>query len=111
MVYVKHPVGTWIINQIARFFTWLVSCANAGISFAFPSVRANETVDFFFSALMPIIFIVTFFDILSYFGIMTWIIDKVGWVISKISGLPKMESFFSIQMMFFRKYRSISRYS
>jgi purine nucleoside transport protein len=31
---------------------------------------------------------------------MTWIIDKVGWVISKISGLPKMESFFSIQMMF-----------
>ncbi len=94
------PVGTWIINQIARFFTWLVSCANAGISFAFPSVMANETVDFFFSALMPIIFIVTFFDILSYFGIMTWIIDKVGWVISKISGLPKMESFFSIQMMF-----------
>ncbi|OJH20747.1 nucleoside permease [Bacillus obstructivus] len=94
------PVGTWIINQIARFFTWLVSCANAGISFAFPSVMTNETVDFFFSALMPIIFIVTFFDILSYFGIMTWIIDKVGWVISKISGLPKMESFFSIQMMF-----------
>jgi purine nucleoside transport protein len=49
---------------------------------------------------MPIIFIVTFFDILTYFGIMTWIINKVGWVISKISGLPKLESFFSIQMMF-----------
>lgn len=93
-------VGTWVINKIASFFTWLVSCANAGISFAFPSVMANETVDFFFSALMPIIFIVTFFDILSYFGIMTWIIDKVGWLISKISGLPKLESFFSIQMMF-----------
>jgi purine nucleoside transport protein len=49
---------------------------------------------------MPIIFIITFFDILTYFGILTWIIDKVGWVISKISGLPKLESFFSIQMMF-----------
>jgi purine nucleoside transport protein len=61
---------------------------------------ANEHVDFFFSALLPIIFIITFFDILSYFGILTWIIDKVGWVISKISGLPKLESFFSIQMMF-----------
>lgn len=93
-------VGTWIIDKIASFFTWLVECANAGIAFAFPSVMANETVDFFFSALIPIIFIVTFFDILSYFGIMTWIIDKVGWVISKISGLPKLESFFSIQMMF-----------
>ncbi|MGG3942765.1 nucleoside transporter C-terminal domain-containing protein [Peribacillus psychrosaccharolyticus] len=93
-------IGSWVINQIASFFTWLISCANDGISFVFPSVMANEQVDFFFSALMPIIFIITFFDILSYFGIMTWIIDKVGWMISKISGLPKLESFFSIQMMF-----------
>jgi purine nucleoside transport protein len=93
-------IGTWVINQIASFFSWLISCANEGISFVFPSVMANEQVDFFFSALMPIIFIITFFDILSYFGILTWIIDKVGWLISKVSGLPKLESFFSIQMMF-----------
>ncbi|RFU62717.1 NupC/NupG family nucleoside CNT transporter [Peribacillus saganii] len=93
-------IGTWIINQIASFFTWLISCANEGISFVFPSAMANEQVDFFFSALMPIIFIITFFDILTYFGILTWIIDKVGWIIAKVSGLPKLESFFSIQMMF-----------
>ncbi|MGN7483131.1 NupC/NupG family nucleoside CNT transporter [Priestia megaterium] len=93
-------IGTWIINKIASFFTWLISCANDGITFAFPSVMGNETVDFFFSALLPIIFVVTFFDILSYFGILTWIIDKVGWVISKVSRLPKLESFFAIQMMF-----------
>ncbi|MGA9226724.1 MAG: nucleoside transporter C-terminal domain-containing protein [Mesobacillus sp.] len=93
-------IGTWVINQIASFFTWLISCANEGISFVFPSAMANEYVDFFFSALMPIIFIITFFDILTYFGILTWIIDKVGWLIAKVSGLPKLESFFSIQMMF-----------
>ncbi|WP_420800242.1 nucleoside transporter C-terminal domain-containing protein [Neobacillus terrae] len=93
-------IGTWTINKIASFFTWLISCANEGISFVFPSAMANEHVDFFFSALMPIIFIITFFDILSYFGILTWIIDKVGWLIAKVSGLPKLESFFSIQMMF-----------
>ncbi|MEH7546117.1 MULTISPECIES: nucleoside transporter C-terminal domain-containing protein [Bacillaceae] len=93
-------IGTWIINQIASFFTFLISCANEGISFVFPSAMANPSIDFFFSALMPIIFIITFFDILTYFGILIWIIDKVGWVISKISGLPKLESFFSLQMMF-----------
>ncbi len=93
-------IGSWVISKIASFFTWLIACANQGISFVFPSVMANEQVDFFFSALMPIIFIITFFDILSYFGILTWIIDKVGWLISKVSGLPKLESFFSIQMMF-----------
>ncbi|MGG4265075.1 nucleoside transporter C-terminal domain-containing protein [Peribacillus simplex] len=93
-------IGAWVINLIASFFTWLIECANEGISFVFPSVMANEQVDFFFSALMPIIFIITFFDVLSYFGILTWIIDKVGWLISKVSRLPKLESFFSIQMMF-----------
>jgi purine nucleoside transport protein len=93
-------IGSWVINKIASFFNWLIACANEGISFVFPSVMANEYVDFFFSALMPIIFIITFFDILTYFGILTWIMDKVGWLISKVSGLPKLESFFSIQMMF-----------
>ncbi|MEI2471944.1 nucleoside transporter C-terminal domain-containing protein [Peribacillus frigoritolerans] len=93
-------IGAWVINLIASFFTWLIECANEGISFVFPSLMANEQVDFFFSALMPIIFIITFFDVLTYFGILTWIIDKVGWLISKVSGLPKLESFFSIQMMF-----------
>ncbi|MFJ8063588.1 nucleoside transporter C-terminal domain-containing protein [Psychrobacillus sp. NPDC096426] len=93
-------IGSWVINKIATFFTWLIACASEGIAFVFPTVMANETVDFFFSALLPIIFIVTFFDILSYFGILTWIIDKGGWLISKVSRLPKLESFFSIQMMF-----------
>jgi purine nucleoside transport protein len=89
-------IGSWLINQIAAFFTWLIACASEGIAFVFPSAMANETIDFFFSALLPIIFIVTFFDILSYFGILTWIIDKVGWLISKVSKMPKLESFFSI---------------
>ncbi|EIT87081.1 nucleoside transporter [Fictibacillus macauensis ZFHKF-1] len=93
-------VGMAIINKMAAFFTWLISCANAGTAFVFSSSMANKQVDFFFSALLPIIFIVTFFDILTYFGILTWLINKIGWVISKISGLPKLESFFAIQMMF-----------
>ncbi|MCY8374235.1 NupC/NupG family nucleoside CNT transporter [Bacillus inaquosorum] len=93
-------VGSLAIGKIGDFFTWLIACASDGIAFAFPSVMANETVDFFFSALLPIIFIVTFFDILTYFGILPWLIDKIGWVISKASRLPKLESFFSIQMMF-----------
>ncbi|XAZ38011.1 NupC/NupG family nucleoside CNT transporter [Bacillus velezensis] len=93
-------VGGFVIGKIGAFFTWLISCASQGIAFAFPSVMANPTVDFFFSALLPIIFVVTFFDMLSYFGILPWLIDKIGWLISKISRLPKLESFFSIQMMF-----------
>ena len=60
----------------------------------------SQHIDFFFSALLPIILLLLFSIFFSYFGILTWIIDKVGAVISKISRLPKLESFFSIQMMF-----------
>jgi len=101
-------IGSWIINKIAAFFTWLMDCAYEGIAFVVPSLVKVESMDFFISVLLPIIFIVTFFDILSYFGIMTWLIDKLGWVISKVSRMPKLESFYSIQMMFLGNTEAIA---
>ena len=53
-------LGSIIINQIASFFSWLLACANEGIRFAFPSSMDSPHIDFFFSALLPIIFVITF---------------------------------------------------
>ena len=55
VVYVSTKLGSIIINKIASFFSWLLACANEGIRFAFPSAMENQTIDFFFSALLPII--------------------------------------------------------
>ena len=30
-------IGSWVINKIASFFTWLIACASEGIAFVFPS--------------------------------------------------------------------------
>lgn len=69
----SHPIGafiTWfmlgtklgsiIINKIASFFSWLLACANEGIRFAFPSAMESQHIDFFFSALLPIILLLLF---------------------------------------------------
>lgn len=89
-------VGSWVIGKIGDFFIWLIVCVSDGIVFVFLLVMVNEIVDFFFSVFFLIIFIVIFFDILIYFGILFWLIDKIGWVILKVFCLLKLESFFFI---------------
>ncbi|MGP7818489.1 NupC/NupG family nucleoside CNT transporter [Niallia sp. 01092] len=94
------PIGRWIISQIAVGFNWLMETAYSGIGFAFASMVHVKNMDVVFSALMPILLIVPLFDILTYFGILPKIIHSLGWALSKLTGRPKFESFFAIEMMF-----------
>lgn len=94
-------IGGRIIQAVAKFFLWLISCSMSGIQFVFGNlVPPAGPAPFFLSVLMPIIFIVAFFDILTYFGIMPALINSIGWVLSKITRSPRFESFFATQVMF-----------
>ncbi|WCK56624.1 nucleoside transporter C-terminal domain-containing protein [Aneurinibacillus sp. Ricciae_BoGa-3] len=94
-------IGGDIIQLVAKFFLWLINCSMSGIRFVFGSlVPATGMAPFLISVLMPIIFIVAFFDILTYFGILPAIINTLGWVLSKITRSPRFESFFATQVMF-----------
>ncbi|MGV3488309.1 MAG: NupC/NupG family nucleoside CNT transporter [Tuberibacillus sp.] len=97
---IRFPVGRAIVNGATAGFNWLVQTAYDGIGFAFGSWVHVKQMDFFVSALLPILLVVPLFDILNYFGILPWIIRKLGWILSKITRQPKFESFFSIEMMF-----------
>lgn len=44
--------------------------------------------------------IIPLFDILTYVGILPWIIKWIGRGLSKLTGQPKFESFFAVEMMF-----------
>lgn len=94
--------GGKVITLIADFFLWLISSSMSGINFVFgefaPIDGSNFT--FFMNVLLPIIFVVTFFDILTYFGILPFIINSIGWGFSKITKTPRFESFYAIQVMF-----------
>ena len=57
-------------------------------------------MDFFVSVLLPILMIVPLFDILTYIGVLPWIIKWIGRGLSFITRQPKFESFFAVEMMF-----------
>lgn len=97
---ISFPVGRAIVNGAASGFNWLVQTAYVGIGFSFASWVNVKQMDFFASALLPILLVVPLFDILTYIGVLPWIIKTLGWILSKITGQPKFESFFSVEMMF-----------
>ncbi|TJY39675.1 NupC/NupG family nucleoside CNT transporter [Cohnella pontilimi] len=100
-IMLSTAVGEQVIQAVARFFLWLIDCSMAGIRFVFGNlVPKTGQAPFFISVLMPIIFIVVFFDILTFFGILPAIINTVGWLLSKLTRTPRFESFFATQVMF-----------
>ncbi|TPR43678.1 NupC/NupG family nucleoside CNT transporter [Apilactobacillus micheneri] len=92
--------GRAAVQAAANFFAVLVQVAYQGIAFALPSWVHMKQMDFVTSALMPILLIVPVFDILTYIGILPFIIKWVGKGLAYITGQPKFESFFAVEMMF-----------
>lgn len=95
-------IGGTVITLVSDFFLWLISSGMSGVNFVFGEFAPidGSTFTFFMNVLMPIIFVVTFFDILTYFGVLPLIINSIGWVLSKITKMPRFESFYAIQVMF-----------
>ena len=96
----SFSVGRAIVSGAAAGFNGLMDVAYEGIKFAFPNQINNKSVDWFFPVLMPILMVVPLFDILTYIGVLPWIIKWIGKGLSKLTGQPKFESFFSVEMMF-----------
>ena len=97
---ISFPIGRAIVNGAASGFNWLVQTAYVGIGFSFANWVHVKQMDFFTSALLPILLVVPLFDILTYLNILPQIIKGLGWFLSKITGQPKFESFSSVEMMF-----------
>ncbi|MFD1471386.1 NupC/NupG family nucleoside CNT transporter [Companilactobacillus mishanensis] len=96
----SFDVGRAIVSGAAEGFNWLVQVAYVGIEFALPSWVHVKSMDFVTSALLPILLIVPLFDILTYIGVLPFIIKWIGKGLSFITGQPKFESFFAVEMMF-----------
>ncbi|MDO4903184.1 MAG: nucleoside transporter C-terminal domain-containing protein [Limosilactobacillus sp.] len=88
------------VKAAADGFVWLVSVASEGTVFAFGKWYDPKNLNFICSALMPILLVVPLFDILTYIGILPWVIKWIGRGLSFITGQPKFESFFAVEMMF-----------
>ena len=95
----SFPIGRELIVIVAAAFTSVISIAYEGIAFALPNWVNVPQMNFITAALLPLLMVVPFFDILNYFGIMPFIIKWVGRALSLITQSPKFESLFSVAMV------------
>src|SRR5699024_10144106 len=93
------PFGEAIISFISGIFNKLIEFGSEGVQFVVGGIEGEEV--FFFIVLLLIIFFTTLLSVLTYLRILPMIIKYFGWGISKITGLPKVESFNAVNSMFF----------
>lgn len=96
----SFQIGRDMITAAASGFTELINISYVGIAFVFPDWVNVPQMNFFAAGLLPILFVVPLFDILTYFGILPFIIRWVGKLLTFLTRAPKFESFFAIEMMF-----------
>ncbi|MBM7691001.1 nucleoside transport protein [Peribacillus deserti] len=85
--------GFVIINGIATVFEKLLSYAGEGIQFVFGGIANEGQGPFFLNVLLPIVFISVLIGIFQHFGILPFIMKWIGFLLSKINGMGKLESY------------------
>ncbi|CAD83191.1 nucleoside permease NupC [Candidatus Blochmanniella floridana] len=87
-------IGLESIQKICYLFDTLLFFASKGTNFVFGDINTHKTTSIFFlNVLCPIIFISSIIGILQYSHILIHIINTIGILLSKISGMGKLESF------------------
>ncbi|WP_089753113.1 NupC/NupG family nucleoside CNT transporter [Halobacillus alkaliphilus] len=94
-------IGQQIIKGISWVFNRLIDYGTEGVNFVLGGVQVGDNGVFFFNVLLLIIFFATILSVLTYLKILPFIIKYLGWGLSKITGLPKVESFNAVNSIFF----------
>jgi nucleoside transporter len=85
--------GLALITAFSRIFEKLLKYAAGGINFVFGGISNKGEMPFFLNVLLPIVFISVLIGILQHFKILPFIIKWIGYVLSKVNGLGKLESY------------------
>lgn len=97
VIMLKTPVGQNVIDWLSRGFKNLLGFAHVGTEFVFGGLVDYKTdklgAPFFMNVLLPIIVISSLIGILQFLKILPLIIKYLGMALSKITGMPKLESF------------------
>lgn len=93
----RTSAGITALEGISNFFSWLIAQAQGGISFVFGGIVIEEGASvFFFSVLLPLVFISALIGILNYIKVLPFIMKWVGKGINFITGMGEVESQFAI---------------
>lgn len=94
-ILLKTNIGISVIGAISNGFGYLLSKAAEGVNFVFGGFKYVDPKNppFFFNVLLPIVFISALIGILQYTRILPLIINVLGFLISKINGMGRLESY------------------
>ncbi|WP_028402826.1 NupC/NupG family nucleoside CNT transporter [Ectobacillus panaciterrae] len=92
-------IGRSILQSVTNGFNKVLSFGGDGISFVFGGLVKQQL--FFVNVLMQIIFVTAILGILTYIRILPLAIKYIGGFVSKVTGLPKVESFVAVNSMVF----------
>lgn len=96
-VMLNTSFGQKALTAVANFFAKLMTFGNEGINFVFGGFAFTDgSVPFLISVLMLIVFTSTLLSVLTYLRVLPVLIKYVGGFISKITGLPVVESFSTV---------------
>ncbi len=85
--------GFIFVSAISKSFEKLLAFAAEGINFVFGNLANDGQMSFFLGVLLPIVFISVLIGILRHFKILPIIMKAIGFVLSKINGMGKLESY------------------
>lgn len=109
--FLKSDIGVKAVSKISDFFQILMSFANKGTDFVFGNIINTEHgFNFFLNALVPIVFMSALIGILNYTKALNKIIGVIGYILNKISGIGKLESYNAINAMMFGQSENFISY-
>jgi nucleoside transport protein len=98
-VLLNTKVGLVLVKGIASVFGKLLEYANEGVSFVFGGITNDGQAPFFLTVLLPIVFVSVLIGIFQHFKILPFFMKGIGFVLSKINGMGKLESYNAVASM------------
>ncbi|AEE88021.1 NupC/NupG family nucleoside CNT transporter [Francisella tularensis] len=92
-------IGINIINYVNKCFEVLLDSTHIGVEFVFGNLANTKEFIFFFNAAMPIVVMSAVIGILQYFRILQFLVVAIGSILSKVTGMGKLESFNAVSSL------------
>ncbi|EAM4228928.1 NupC/NupG family nucleoside CNT transporter [Salmonella enterica] len=97
--FLNSDVGLGFVKGFSEMFEKLPGFANEGTNFVFGSMNDQGLAFFFLKVLCPIVFISALIGILQHIRVLPVVIRAIGFLLSKVNGMGKLESFNAVSSL------------
>lgn len=97
--FLNSGVGLGFVKGFSEMFEKLLGFANEGTNFVFGSMNDQGLAFFFLKVLCPIVFISALIGILQHIRVLPVVIRAIGFLLSKVNGMGKLESFNAVSSL------------